>query len=176
MNVNVLAIKMMWFCQKDRITPTTVHSDLEGQGKSDGTWSQSSAIWRLLLVVLHSSAYLWWHLHFFSLTFLELWVILNKKSLHYKTIRSEASGNAAGIRCSLPTAAVRDGGGERIWMGGATGWQQRREDCKSTSMSHRRGHISSSFFGLDGMHRTSRVTVFKSSWSLTICVFYCVKR
>lgn len=111
---------------------------------------------------------------FFSPTFLELWVILNKKSLHYKTIRSEASGNAAGIRCSLPTAAVRDGGGERIWMGGATGWQQRREDCKSTSMSH--SHISSSFFGLDGMHCTSRVAVFKSSWSPPICVSYYVKR
>lgn len=112
---------------------------------------------------------------FFSPIFLELWVILNRKSLHYKTIISEASGNTAGIRCSLPTAAVRDGGGERIWMGGAIGWQQRREDCKSTSMSHWRGHISSSFFGLDGMHRTSCVSVFKSWWSLPICVFYCVK-
>lgn len=60
----------------------------------------------------------WWHLHFFFSPFSSYessWA----KSLHYKTIRSEASGNAAGIRCSLPTAAVRNGGGEGVWMGGA---------------------------------------------------------
>lgn len=61
------------------------------------------------------------------------------KSLHYKTIRSEASGNAAGILCSLPTAAVRNGGGEGVWEGGAKDLRrrQRREDCKNRSMTHR---------------------------------------
>lgn len=111
MNANVLAIRMMRFSQKDLLTPITVHSDFEGQGKSEGTWNQASAIWRLLLVVLHSSVFFWWHLHFFlppSWSYESSWI---KKSLHYKTIRSEASGNAAGICCSLPTAAVRDGGG-----------------------------------------------------------------
>lgn len=56
-DVYVLAIKMMWFHQKDRLTRLTVHSDFKGQGKYDGTWCQASAIWRFLFVVLHSSAF-----------------------------------------------------------------------------------------------------------------------
>lgn len=74
------------------------------------------------------------------------------KSLHYKTIRSEASGNAAGIRRSPPTAAARDGEGEEKaclagwwWGGRCTGQQQRTEDHKSASMTHRRGTKMRSF-------------------------------
>lgn len=43
------------------------------------------------------------------------------KSEHYKTIRSEASGNAAGIRHSPPTAAARDEEGEES-VSGWEGW------------------------------------------------------
>lgn len=70
------------------------------------------------------------------------------KSLHYKTIRSEASGNAAGIRCPIPTAAVRNRGWEGVWMGGAKDWQHKREDCKNRSMTHRSTQLLFTYKGI----------------------------
>lgn len=55
------------------------------------------------------------HLTPFSSRYESSWI----KSQHYKTIRSEASGNAAGIRRSPPTVAARDGEGEeRVRLAG----------------------------------------------------------
>lgn len=86
------------------------------------------------------------------------------KSPHYKTIRSEASSNAAGIRCSLPTAAVRDGGEiESGWEG----LPDANKGGRTASMTHSQNFTYFLWAGFT----SSVVAVFQSSYICCFCYF-----